>query len=406
MGTNMRVLLVASTLEDDGGAPVYVGQLATALAHLGHAVDIVGQHARDLAPAVVEAGRQDLVTVTGIQSPWTIAGQFAAARRVGQMVSDRNLASAEAGERLVVHTHGVWVLPVIAAGRAARAAAVRHIITPHGMLRRESMRKSFWKKQLALATAVRRQLIMADAVHVTSRAEADDLNRITPTVDPVIIPAGIVPPHTLPCAPAPRAYRVAGYLGRIIPIKNLHTLLYAWRDAAPAGWELRIAGAADPEYAAQLKTLVESLGLADCVRLEPPIPHHDIGRFFAAIDLFILPSKSESFGMSAGEALAAGVPTISTTAAPWQGIADHQCGWWAEPTQSALAQAIREATSQSPTQLAAMGKRAVEWLRSDFSWAAIAQRHAVELYDARGQGTAPRTCNADTHQANAEQDKR
>lgn len=381
MGTNMQVLLIGSSLDDDGGAPVAIGQLAMALAELGQSTEIIGQHARGIAPAIAVAERHERVTVTGLQNPWTVVGQVATAGAVSRLIGDRARAAAAAGRRLVVHTHGVWVLPVIAAARAARAAGALHVITPHGMLREEAMRKSTWKKRLVLAADVRRQLASAAAVHVTSTAEAADLRRLMPGIEPVVIPLGIEPPAISAARHQTRDQRTAGFLGGLIPIKNLDTLLQAWRGAAPPDWRLRIAGPADAAYSRELAGLIEDLGLADHVRIEPPVSYDSIGSFFSQIDLFILPSRSESFAMSVGEALAAGVPTIVTTAAPWEAVVDRGCGWLAEPTAPSLAKAIREATGLGPAELAAMGKRGAEWIRSEHSWTTAARRVQADLYD-------------------------
>lgn len=380
MGTNMQVLLVASSLDDDGGAPVAIGQLAMALADLGQSTEIIGQYARGIAPAIAAAERHQGVTVTGLHNPWTFVGQIATAGAVSRLVGDRARAAAAAGRQLVVHTHGVWVLPVIAAARAARAAGARHVVTPHGMLREEAMRKSAWKKRLALAADVRREIASAAVVHVTSPAEAADLRRLIPGIEPVVIPLGIVPPTISPARQTTRDHRTAGFLGRVIPIKNLDTLIRAWKGAAAPDWRLRIAGPADAAYSRELAGVIEGLGLADRVRMEPPVSHESIGSFFSQIDLFILPSKSESFAMSVGEALAAGVPTIVTTAAPWEAVVDRGCGWLADPTEPSLAKAIHEATGLGAAELAAMGQRGAEWVRREHAWPTAARRVQGELY--------------------------
>lgn len=379
MAGPLRILLAASSLDDDGGAPVAIGDLATALADLGHSVEIIGQYAHELASGIQDAQRRGTVMVTGFHQPWTVRGQYAAAREAGRLVQKRARQALAAGEQLVVHTHGVWVLPVIVAGKAARAAGVRHVITPHGMLRQEAMRKSGWKKRVALAAAVRHD-VATSRVHVTSDSEAADLRLIAPRATPVVIPLGIRAPTLSGQVRPTRARRTAGFLGRVIPIKNLDTLLRAWRDSSPADWLLRIAGPADDNYRILLERLSADLGLADRVRIEPQVPHDRIGDLLSEIDLFILPSRSESFGMSVGEALAASVPVIVTTAAPWRGVTNHGCGWWVEPTRHSLAQAITEATSLGDTQLKAMGSRGAEWTRRDFSWVNIARQFVDKLY--------------------------
>jgi len=47
-----RVLLVSSTLDEDGGVPVCVGQLAEGLAELGVPVGITGQHSGPLGAVI------------------------------------------------------------------------------------------------------------------------------------------------------------------------------------------------------------------------------------------------------------------------------------------------------------------------------------------------------------------
>ena len=93
-------------------------------------------------------------------------------------------------------------------------------------------------------------------------------------------------------------------------------------------------------------------------------------------DLFILPTRSESFGMAVAEALACGLPVITTTGAPWQGLVTHRCGWWVERSVDALAAALREAVALTPDQRRAMGDRGRTWVTTDFAWKGIGRRMA------------------------------
>lgn len=61
-----------------------------------------------------------------------------------------------------------------------------------------------------------------------------------------------------------------------------------------------------------LKRLVHATGLGDRVRFRGRIPRNDVPAFLAGSDLFALPSEYETFGVVVIEAMALGVPVVST----------------------------------------------------------------------------------------------
>ncbi len=93
-----------------------------------------------------------------------------------------------------------------------------------------------------------------------------------------------------------------------------------------------------------------------------------------AADLFVLPTYSENFGIAVAEALACGVPVITTKGAPWAGLLERNCGWWVDVTVDALAGALEEALALSDDERLAMGQRGSEWMRAEFGWEGIARR--------------------------------
>ncbi|UCS95683.1 glycosyltransferase [Echinicola marina] len=44
-------------------------------------------------------------------------------------------------------------------------------------------------------------------------------------------------------------------------------------------------------------------------------------------DLFVLPTYSENFGILLAEALACGVPVITTKGTPWEDLSIYGAGW-------------------------------------------------------------------------------
>lgn len=379
-----RVILVSSTLEDDGGIPVCVGQLAGALADLRVPLEIVGQCYGEPARAITNAAMKTGATLHVIRQPWTIAGQMKAASVVRSIV--REVGSGR--HRSVVHLHGVWVAPVLAAAAAAAECGARLVVSPHGMLRREALAKSRWRKRVVWEGWLRRVLVTADALHVTSMAEANDLRAMLPGCRPILVPLGVSPPPEAPRQRSPGAPRRAGYLGRLLPIKNLDALLEAWAHVSPQGWRLAIDGPGSTDMIGSLRATADRLGIGDVVDVGAAVPFDRLGEHFASLDLFILPSRSEAFALVVGEALASGVPAVVTDAAPWGGVERERCGWSVRPTVPDLAAAIGLATGLDDDALKAMGIRARAWVRSEYSWSSVAMRHLVELYGLRG-GAVP-----------------
>jgi glycosyltransferase involved in cell wall biosynthesis len=123
-----------------------------------------------------------------------------------------------------------------------------------------------------------------------------------------------------------------------------------------------------------------ALGIGHEVDIAGPVPNDRLGEHFAGLDLFVLPSRSEAFALTVGEALSSGVPAIVTTAAPWGDVVVKGCGWSVAPSLEGLAKGLEEATALPPDVLRSMGQRGREWVRGAFSWEAVARRHLIELY--------------------------
>jgi rhamnosyl/mannosyltransferase len=113
--------------------------------------------------------------------------------------------------------------------------------------------------------------------------------------------------------PSPRAL----FVGRLVYYKGLTVLLDAM--AATRG-SLVIAG--DGPLGPALRERVAALGLTGRVALLPGLADDDVRRLYRACDVFVLPSteRTEAFGLVQVEAMASGLPVVSTdlaTGVPW-----------------------------------------------------------------------------------------
>jgi len=83
----------------------------------------------------------------------------------------------------------------------------------------------------------------------------------------------------------------------------------------------------------------------------------DLAEFYAAIDLYIMPSRSEAWGLTALRAMAFGIPVIASNVGGLPEVV-AQTGWLVPPeSPEALAQAIVDAASD-PARLCEFGRRA------------------------------------------------
>jgi glycosyltransferase involved in cell wall biosynthesis len=104
------------------------------------------------------------------------------------------------------------------------------------------------------------------------------------------------------------------------------------------------------ELARQASGIVQLPGFVD-----------DLNQFYAALDLYIMPSRSEAWGLTALRAMAYGLPVIASNVGGLPEAIEHEKSGWLVPPESpqALAEAILEAAS-NPARLCEFGRNARE----------------------------------------------
>lgn len=153
------------------------------------------------------------------------------------------------------------------------------------------------------------------------------------------------------------------FFGRLVEQKGVDVLLRALaglKTSRPGLCpRLRIIG--HGPLRSRLEHLATSLRLGSQVTFAGSLPPPEVADELAAADLCILPSRAESFCIAAAEAMAAGVPVISTAVGGIPEVVVHRrTGWLVPPGDPVALQAAMEhllADASLRTALARAGRR-------------------------------------------------
>lgn len=383
----MRIVEVVPTLEQEASGPSYsVPRLAEALARRGNDVRLMS------------AGGQAAPVESGINHA-RFERNFGGVPIVKLLEMSEGLRHAletEAKEADVVHANGLWTLPTLYPAWAIRGTRAALVYSPRGTLSLIALRRSSFRKRVFWALAQRRAVHQAALLHATSEQEYLDIRRFGLKAPVAIIPNGIDLPAPSGRRPDRHELRRILYLGRLHPIKGLEILLEAWGAVAREfpQWELTLVGPGDASYVASLRHLSAQLDLPR-VTFAGPSYGAEKGLIYQSADLYVLPSFSENFGVSVAEALAHGLPVITTTGTPWGRVKDEGCGWWVPAEVGAVSGALTQALAKDRAALDEMGRAGRAWMQRDYMWANVAEQMAGAFHWVREGGAAPATIRLD-----------
>ena len=365
----------------------------------------------------------------------------------------------------VVHVNGAWTFPVWWGCRCALRARKPLVMSPRGALNPVYLKHSAWKKRLA-GWLDRTCLRRAAVIHATAACEREWIRDYLAGGEEkiAVVPNGVELPGKNAERRMSNSERSSGgkktmlYLGRLHPLKGLDLLVEAWRsvrsslvhycdsalvaddqqtvgsgqsaegsDSTHARMNLRtnelllvIAGPDEQGTLKALKEQVVRLGLEASVKFVGSVYGEEKWRMLRSADVFVLPSRSENFGIVVAEALACSVPVICTKGAPWSellgegsnaagaagskkvqtacrpgskegsnglsasfishpsSVADNgRCGWWVDVGVEPLAEALREALSLTDEERRIMGENGRRLVELKYRWESVAERMAV-----------------------------
>ena len=200
------------------------------------------------------------------------------------------------------------------------------------------------------------------------------------------------------------------FVSRMHPKKGVLELVESWarifkekgKSKSEKVWTCELVYTMNSEeeraYEQKVKQRVHELGLDDQFVFTGPLDDEKKWEAYARVDLFVLPTYSENFGIVVAEALWAGVPVITTKGTPWAELEcsasskfqvsssrlEERCGWWIELPSAevkmkgvgvkwtALDFALREACGAAGVRaLPDMGRRGHELVEERYTWSAV-----------------------------------
>ena len=110
-------------------------------------------------------------------------------------------------------------------------------------------------------------------------------------------------------------------VGAVIPRKGYHVLIDALAELTHLPWTLSIVGDLEraPDYVAQLREMICGVALRERVRLEGGLSDADMEAQWQSAQVFVAASLHEGYGMAVAEAIARGVPVVTTGAGAVEG---------------------------------------------------------------------------------------
>lgn len=308
---------------DGGGMNVYVRELSSALARLGHEVDVYTR--RDNTQV-----RDSVHVEPGFRVHYVTAGPATSLDREG--LTD-HVAEFTDSVATLFRCHGTpdaihanYWLSGLAGHRLKHELSIPLIMTFHTLERVKADHYEGESEDRAFQEAA--IFACADAVLASCEVEAEQFVRFY-SADPArvhIVPLGVEHAFFAP-GYRPQARRALGikgedsmllFVGRLQALKGVDLALETLIELRERGRNAMLAIVGGPsgpdgrDTLAQLHRRVEEAGVIEHVSFVAPQSHQLLSTWMRASDVMLVPSRTESFGLVALESSACGTPVVAS----------------------------------------------------------------------------------------------
>jgi glycosyltransferase involved in cell wall biosynthesis len=272
-------------------------------------------------------------------------------------------------------SYGIWAInrfvPTIATIHhpitVDRAVAIRTVSA--GWKKLKYLR---WYSFIGMQKRVSRSL--PRIITVSNRARDDISNNFNIPADKFrIIPNGI---DTDIFYPMPEIQRESDRLivtnSADMPLKGLYYLLRAVAEVAKTR-TIKLTVVGIPKKDGDILKLIAKLGIANLITFTGRIDNHQFVREYAKATAAVVPSVYEGFGLPAGEAMACGVPVISTTGGALPEVIGD-AGLLVAPADHRLLAGAIHFLFDHPETAKKLGRSGYKRVQKHFTWKKAAQK--------------------------------
>ena len=194
------------------------------------------------------------------------------------------------------------------------------------------------KKLVAWKLYQEKLLLNADVVHCASKNEEMNIKKLNSNLKTQVLPFGLQEKFFLKKIPR-KVNKKFLFFSRLHKKKGLDFLIKAWTFFDKTGWKLDIIGSGD---ISKYKKKISIYNLKNINLLKPVYGDLKKKELFKKYDILVLPTQNENFGMVILEALARGLPVLTTNETPWSEIQQKKAGWIINYSFSELCLALNE----------------------------------------------------------------
>ena len=261
----------------------------------------------------------------------------------------------------------------------AMSRGIPFIISPRRLSETRKIRNSAWSAKFERNLIFPRAYEAASGWHVASEKEAGYIRDAGYRQPICVTPPGIDLPSEQQLQIAREFWaerlsldgnrQIALFHGPLHSRKRIVELMDIWRVRATSDWLLLIVGFEDQFSMAQIENHILREGMQSNIVLvegsyKPPP--------YAIANLFVSADFPDSNSTSTLEAMAAGLPVVTSNTHRWGDLNTRNAGWCVD--FSKFGDALSAALQESSTLLSRRGRLAQDWISADLSWSRVAAR--------------------------------
>ncbi len=283
-------------------------------------------------------------------------------------------------EETILHTQNQWNYPPYCAYLLHKKQNIPLICSIRGSMYSWSLEQYKFYKKFFWYMFQHKMFQSANCIHVTEQNELKAI-RDTGIKSPIALISNGIDLEEFNVLPdkisSKQAFNLSNnekyilFMSRIHPKKGLDFLVKVWAQISKSypNWKILVAGpVGDEAYYNKIIKIINNSEINDKIIFLGMLDKKKRIQAYMASNLFVLPSHTENFGIVIAEALASGIPVITTRNTPWEELETHNCGWWINLSESDLKETISKAINLDEAQLIEKGKNGIDLIKNKYSW--------------------------------------